>query len=91
MTSFSERGSPIPLHNGLVITDADDVHLCNAVVTVANPLDGSAEKLIDNAIGDPLMSIVITDHSIQLIAMTPLPIANFESILRMVCRDYSVS
>ena len=83
-TSFQERGDPINLHNGLTITDVDDVNLCSAVVDLLNPID-LGERLVDNGIGEPMMNINITLNRIDIQALTPLPISVFVNILRMVC------
>ena len=83
-TSFQERADPVDLHNGLTITDEDDVNLCSAVVEISNPID-FGERLVDNGLGDPLMNIIITINRIELVALAPLPIATFVNLLRMVC------
>ena len=83
-TSFQERADPVDLHNGLAISDEDDVNLCSAVVENVNPLD-FGERLVDNGIGEPLMNIIILTNRIELQALAALPISVFVNLLRMVC------
>ncbi|KAI6660904.1 Lefftyrin [Oopsacas minuta] len=81
--NFQEGGDVINLNKGLTISDVDDVNLCNASVVITNPID-IEESLIDNGIGDDFMNIFISPFTIVLTAITPLPIATFENILRRI-------
>ena len=87
--TFQERGDPINLHNGLTISDLDDVNLCSAIVVISDPLDAE-ERLIDNGIGDDFINIDISPTRIELTAITPRPIAIFQTIMRMVSISVSV-